>query len=288
MKSKSIIKCIGILLFSMILLGGVNIDANASNPKKNKIKKFGVITKRIGGKWLTDNPKEGLKYISDLGYREIEGIGNWKMSDEELKAYLKKLKLQPIAAGTSPGALRADNTERLMKDINFCKKWGMKYIVCYGPDKKMKTLDDWRTLAHDMNKGGKVCKENGLQLLYHNHSGEFTPVEGEIPFDVMMSIFDPKYVNIELDLYWVKKANQDPCDYMKKYPGRFPVLHVKDMDKTPKRHFEDLGEGIIDFPEIFALSKIAGVKHYIVENDEPKDSAVSLERGATYLKNVRY
>lgn len=289
MKRRAFIKQIGLFAIGTSVLSMSSISVlHAETLKADKLKRFGVITKRIGGKWLQDNPKEGLRYISELGYRELEGIGDWGMSFEELKPFLAELKLKPIAAGTSMGALRADDTINLMKDISFCKKWGMKFIVCYGPDKKMKTIDDWRALAADLNKGGKVCKKNGLSLLYHNHAGEFTPINGEIPFDAMMEILDPKLVNMELDLFWVQKAFINPCDVISKYPGRFPIFHVKDMDKTEKRSFEDVGEGILDFPAIFALGKKAGVIHYIVENDQPKDSKTSLERAARYLKQVEF
>ncbi|MDR2499007.1 MAG: sugar phosphate isomerase/epimerase, partial [Tannerellaceae bacterium] len=125
-------------------------------------------------------------------------------------------------------------------------------------------------------------------LIYHNHDIEFKSTEGQLPFDVLLPALDPEYVNIELDLYWIAKGNSSAEEYIQKYPGRYPVFHVKDMDRTTDRSFACVGDGIINFPSIFKLNSVAGVKHFIVEHDRPANPEDCVKRSAEYLKNLRF
>jgi sugar phosphate isomerase/epimerase len=95
-------------------------------------------------------------------------------------------------------------------------------------------------------------------------------------------------VNIEFDLYWITKGGQSAAEYIRKYPGWFPVFHVKDMDRTSEKGFACVGDGQIDFPEIFKLHKIAGVKHYIVEHDNPANPKECIISSARYLSALRF
>jgi len=256
---------------------------------KGKLPSFGIITGNTGGDWVKNNPKEALREIARLGYKELEFGDDFGMTIPELKKYLKSIGLKALIGPTSMQAM--DDTELLKKDIEHCQSLGKKYIVNYWPwtdDGRNKKLDDWKRVAEKLNKGGEICKKNGLRLLHHNHDIEFKLTEGKIPFDTLMDNLDKNYVNIELDLYWITKGDRSAIKYIRKYPGRFPVFHVKDMDHTNEKDFACLGKGRIDFPEIFKLHKTAGVKHYIVEHDHPVDPKDCITIAARYLSELRF
>ncbi len=286
MKRRDFMKTAGIL--SGLCLAPSFLSSSCKQ-SSNTLPSFGVITGNTGGKWLENDPRKALTEIASMGYKDLEFGGTFGMDTTSFKAFLKDLKLNPLLGPTSMAAM--NNTEQLMKDILACHELEKKYIVCYWPwtdDGQNKKADDWKQVADNLNKGGAICKREGLKLLYHNHDLEFYPTEGEMPFDILMSNLDPDCVDIELDLYWITKGNQSAIEYIKKYPGRYPVFHVKDMDKTPDRSFECVGEGIIDFPSIFKLNDIAGAKHFIVEHDKPSDPEQCIRTAADYLLNVKF
>ena len=116
------------------------------------------------------------------------------------------------------------------------------YLICsYLFPQERKSLDDYKRYVEVFNRAGEVCRKAGIQFGYHNHDFEFVPMEGKVPFDLLLEKTDPKMVKIELDLYWIAKAKQDPLKYFAAHPGRFPLFHVKDMDNTPKRFFTEVG-----------------------------------------------
>lgn len=283
MKRRTFIKTTGMALATMSVPGILHACKT-----ENKLPSFGIITGNTGGDWVKNNPVEALREIAALGYRELEFGDTYGMETSELKALLKEIRLTPLIGSTSMQAM--NDTDQLKKDIEACKEFDKQYIVCYWPwtdDGQNKKLDDWKRVAENLNKGGEICRQNEIQLLFHNHDIEFRPTEGQIPFDTLMANLD-KHVAIELDLYWVTKGQQSPVEYIKKYPGRYPVFHVKDMDRTEEKSFACLGEGQIDFPEIFRNNQTAGVKHYIVEHDKPSDPKACITTAARYLSEVRF
>ncbi|MDR2036322.1 MAG: sugar phosphate isomerase/epimerase [Bacteroidales bacterium] len=267
----------------------VSLPEMLSAQGKGKLPSFGLITGNTGGDWIKNHSKEALEEIARLGFKDPEFGGYFGMDVTGLKKILKQTGLRALIGPTSMHAM--GNTEQLRKDIADCQELGKKFIVCYWPwtdDGRNKTLDDWKNVADQLNKGGEVCKKEGLRLLYHNHDIEFRPVQGEIPFDTLLPNLDPKLVNIELDLYWIVKGGQSAVDYIRKYPGRYPVFHVKDMDKTDNMGFACVGDGRIDFPEIFRHNKIAGAKHFIVEHDHPENPEMCIRTAANYLSNLKF
>jgi sugar phosphate isomerase/epimerase len=144
---------------------------------------------------------------------------------------------------------------------------GQKYMVCayLFPDERK--MDDYKRHIDLFNKSAETCKAAGIQFAYHNHDFEFKEMDGKLPYDMILSGTDPKLVKMELDLYWASYAGQDPVALFKKHPGRFPLWHVKDMAKTEKREFSEVGEGSINFQRIFDAKKTAGLTHYFVEQD---------------------
>ena len=113
-------------------------------------------------------------------------------------------------------------------------------------------------------------------------------MDNGLPFDYLMNNTDKNLVFCELDLYWVRKGGADPLEVMKKYSGRFPVLHVKDMVPGDLQDFECPGSGILDFLSLFKEADKHGIKHYIVERDNVPDGLACLKSSGNYLKNLTF
>ncbi len=148
------------------------------------------------------------------------------------------------------------------------------------------SLDGYRSMADRFNRVAERAKAAGLTFGYHNHDFEFEPLEGRMPWDVLLEETDPALVKLELDLYWITKAGGDPFKYLTEHPGRFPLVHVKDM--ATDGSMVDVGAGTIDFAALFARSGQAGIKHYFVEHDNPGEPFQSLAASYRYLRNLEF
>ncbi len=287
MKRRDFFRTLGAATVSVAFCNGMS----AAEISGKKLPSIGLIPSNTAGEWFKQYPKAALEKIAGLGYKELEfggdlGLG---MDAAGVNKYLKSLGLRPIIGPTSMAAMT--DMVRLQADIKACRELGQKYIVCYWPwtaDGQGRKLDDWKWAAENLNKGGAVCKKEGLSLLYHNHDIEFRITEGQIPFDTLMKYLDPALVNIELDLYWITKGGQSAVEYIRKYPGRYPAFHIKDMNNLTDKDFACVGSGCIDFAGIFKLNKTAGVKHFIVEHDQPENPEECVTSSAKYLLSLSF
>ena len=242
--------------------------------------KFGGMTLYTVRDDMKKDPKGVLKTVSDIGYKNIEATdyANRKfygMAPVEFKDYLKSLGLNPLS--THQGGANYDNIDNTIADV---KAAGFKYLVIPVPPmghfkynaatKRLGMDPDLDFVVNFLNTAGKKCQAAGLQLLYHNHDFEFKKdTNGIVPIEYFLTKCDPQYVNFQMDLYWVTKAGADPIAYFEKYPGRFKIWHVKDMDKEGR--FAPVGTGTIDFAKILAKKDVSGMKYYIVEQDNTFD-----------------
>jgi len=143
---------------------------------------------------------------------------------------------------------------------------GTRYIVCpVLRSGKSDSIDGYLEEAEAMNKLGKRFKERGLQFLYHHHAYEFKDLNGRVGLDILFENTDPDYVKFQLDTFWIKYGGQEPVDYIKKFAGRCPVIHLRDI--TDDRQSVLVGEGILDFNEIIKTAIECGVKDFLVEQD---------------------
>ncbi len=252
---------------------------------KNKLKNFGFIS-GIAGEAMKADWKSTLKKAAEFGFTEIEGGSNHAASSMEFLNYCKEVGIKPIA-GALDFKTKSEDLNKVFDNLNELK---LKYAVVYwpwlggGPFK----LDDCKKSCEILNELGAKTKANGLQLLWHNHDKEFHAMEEGLPFDYIMNHTDPKTVQCEMDIYWVKKGGGDPLEVLKKYAGRIPVLHVKDMAEGAAQDFICPGRGIIDFKPIFAEAKKQGIEHYFVERDNEPDGIGCLKSSGEFLKNIRF
>jgi sugar phosphate isomerase/epimerase len=201
-----------------------------------------------------------------------------------VKAVLERNHLSAPAAHI--GALEPD---KLPAALDAARAIGHEYVVIpWIPVESRKTLDDWKRVAESFNKAGQQAQAAGLQLAYHNHDFEFAKVDGRIPYDVLLEATDPKLVQLEIDLYWITKGGQDPLSYFARWPGRIPLVHVKDSMGPPDNKMADVGAGTIDWKRIFAREDQAGIKHFFVEHDQPADPFASIKASCAYLKKLEF
>lgn len=227
-----------------------------------------------------------LAKVAEIGFKEVEFAGFPQGTAASLRAMLDRLGITAPSNHVPLQALRAD-WERTLDDA---AALGQRYIVvAFIAAEERRTLDDWKRIAALFNKAGEASRARKIQFAYHNHDFEFVPIDGKIGYDVLLADTDRQLVQFEMDLYWITKGGKDPLEYFARWPGRFPLLHVKDMAPAPGRGFADVGKGTIDFKRIFRRAGQAGVKHYFYEQDvtpgSPFDSAkVSYD----YLRALRF
>ena len=166
---------------------------------------------------------------------------------------------------------------------------GHQYLVNpYIDDDVRKGPDGWKHAAETFNRAGEACQKAGIQFAYHNHWFEFTPVNGKLPYDVLLEECDPKLVKMEMDLCWIMVGGQDPLKYFKRYPGRFPLVHVKDSMGGPEHKMVDVGQGKIEWKRIFAKRAQAGIQHFFVEHDQPPQPFDDIVVSYKYLSQLEF
>lgn len=225
---------------------------------------------------MAANPKATLQKVADAGYAYVEAANYaegkfYGMTPTEFKSYLESLGLKAVSAHM--GMVNMENADQLIADV---KEAGIEYFVIPVPPMGMFTFDPatrsmgMKGTADDlvsvMNTLGEKCYNAGLKLLYHNHDFEFKPMaDGKVIEDILLEKCDPRFVNFQMDLFWVTKAEVDPLTYFEKYPGRFKAWHVKDMNA--EGNFAPVSTGTIDFKRILDQKGQSGMEVYFVEQD---------------------
>jgi len=224
-----------------------------------------------------------LGAVADIGFHQVEFFDYFGREPQQIRDILDRLGLETPAAHFPWQAFKEDPDAV----IETAQAVGHRYVLlAWLPPEDRSSIAQYQDLAALCNEVGKACKSAGLQFAYHNHDFEFQPIDGQVPFDVLLNETDPDIVEFEIDLYWIIKGGCDPLDYFQAHPGRFTLCHVKDMAEGER--MADVGSGQIDFAAIFAKSQQAGLKYYFVEHDEPPDPLASIESSFTHLKTLRY
>ena len=268
MKMKSIVAICALMAMSLF-------SFKASDKEVQSDKRFGGLALYTVRDAMKD-ARATLEKVAQAGYVNVESAGYnngkfYNLSPEDFKSLLDEMKLTPISA--HQGTVTFENIDQQIADL---KTAGFKYFVVPVPPmglfmydaaaKKLGMKGGAKNLAEILDKLGEKCAAAGLQLLYHNHDFEFQKdAEGNVVIDYLLEHCNPKYVNFQMDLYWVTKAGADPVDYFKRYPGRFKIWHVKDMDDQGR--FAPVGNGKIDFKRILDNKKLSGMQYYFVEQD---------------------
>ena len=242
--------------------------------------------------YIDKDPKSVLAKVAKAGYQEVETYGYspekhfWGLKPTEFKAVLAANGLTTPSGHYDLGSYLRDGDEALLNTtIEAAKACGQQYLIVPYLDEKLRaTPADFQAIATKLNKAGARCKSAGLRLGYHNHDFEFKAIGGTTLYDVMLKETDPALVDFEMDIYWVVRAGLDPVKMIQEHPKRFPLWHVKDMDKAKPDLNTEVGSGSIDFAKIFALSATAGLTHLFMEQENfSMDAYQSITQSATYL-----
>lgn len=226
-----------------------------------------------------------LEKIARIGYLHLEAAGYnngrfYGLSPREFSYFVEDLGMKLISSHTS---FNADNIDKITEDH---LKAGIAYIVYpWLPEEKRGSIDHYKWLAEDLNNSGRITAQSGVKTAYHNHQFEFDGIDGELGYDILLENTDPELVSMELDLFWTVYAGYDPIDYFRKYPGRFQLWHIKDMDNMIDKQFTEVGTGIIDFKNIFREKTSAGMKYFFVEQD--RCSLPEMESIAISFRNLQ-
>ena len=239
-----------------------------------------------------------LAKVAAIGYKEVEFAGYFDHSPKDVRAAVDRRGLTAPSAHIDYKSLG----EKFPEVIEAAKVVGHEYLVNPWIEEEIrKQPDGWKHAAETFNRAGEACKKAGIQFAYHNHWFEFLPVNGKLPYDLLLTECDPNLVKMELDLCWITVGGQDPLKYFDRYPGRFPLVHVKDVKRVPPvtaggaqdfgssmKDMTEVGSGIIDWKKIFAQSDKASIKHYFVEHDNPKKPLESIKKSYDYLASLRF
>ena len=257
---------------------------------------------------LAENPAKTLKAIASLGYKQVELMDI--ASARNLMPIIKDLGLMVRSSFflwthitdrwdlaekfDLPKQPDGYDFNRILDDA---AEFGLKHLV-FGymlPDERS-TMDNIKIITEKLNQSGEICKKRGIQLCYHNHSFEFGPMEGTVPYEYMIENFDRELVKFELDVFWASVGGYDPIKLMDRLGGRISQLHLKDKLKgtpvifaeqeVPEEAFKELGNGVIEMETIIRKAETIGVQECHIEQDHSPDPIGSITQSISYLKNM--
>lgn len=219
-----------------------------------------------------------LARLAAIGFREVEFAGYHGKRPAEVRDALSRHHLDAPASHVALEELETGWDAAAAAATEVGHRW---LVVAWIDAARRKTLDDYKRVGEVFTRIGTQARAAGLRFAYHNHAFEFAPLEGRVPYDVLLESTDPAVVEFELDLYWITDGGSDPLAYFARWPGRFPLVHVK--DKAADGTMADVGAGRIDWKAILHQRKEAGIRHYFVEHDDPPDPFASVAASYAYL-----
>jgi len=233
-----------------------------------------------------------LDSIKALGITEIEGPNPKNMAPEEFKKLANERGISIPSIGVDYGLLKED----AYQVISLAKLFGATFVmVAWIPHGKTFTIDDAKKAVDDFNREGKILKDNGITLCYHDHGYEFGPYGDGTLLDYIIQNTNPEYVSFEMDIMWTFHGGGDPAKLLYKYKDRWKMLHLKDIRKgiandltggTSTNNDVALGTGQLDIPGILKAAKAIGIQHYFIEDESPNHAA-QIPVTLAYIKSLK-
>jgi sugar phosphate isomerase/epimerase len=261
---------------------GIAVSGCSAASAGRKLDRIGLQLYTVRSR-MGDSVERTLERVAQVGYDEVEFAGYFGRSPEQIRSALDE-----VGLAAPSGHLALEELEDDWEaSVDRAGTIGHEYLVVasIAPEHRT-TLDDYRRMADRFNRVGERAIAAGLTFAYHNHAFEFEPVEGQVPWDVLLAATDPALVKLELDLYWITVAGGDAAATLQAHPGRIHLVHVKDM--AADRSMAAVGTGTIDFAALFALGEQAGIRHYFVEHDNPNDPFASIAASQDYLRGLTF
>ncbi len=234
-----------------------------------------------------------LKYIRESGYTDVETAGFYGMSPADFKKELDKAGLKCTGMHSGDDNRFRDKLDEILTEAKVFKP---AYVTSpWVQEQRRKDAEGCERIAAEFNEWGKKIQAAGFRFAFHNHDAEFEPIGDTTAQDIFIQETDPALVDFQLDLFFVQKVGLSPADYLRKYAGRFKLVHMKDIAKSTPTGFEEageeaivpLGEGQIDWPQTLAACADTGVKYYYVE-DESENAMEGIRKSYQYLKQVKF
>lgn len=250
-----------------------------------RVKNVGIQLYTVRKEMLAD-AKGTLEQLAKIGYKELESArsdkGNfYGLAPKEIKKIAGDLGMT-----VRSGHVHID--DNWQQSIDLAAEAGQTYLVCSSLPSEGQTVANYQRCADTFSKAAEQCKKSNLIFGYHNHEYEFEKADGQVLYDILLDRTDPKLVTMEMDLGWVIVTGNDPLAYFKKYPGRFPLWHLKDMDKVKKESTE-FGKGQVNVKQMLQNMDKSGVKYFFVEQEEyPKTALDSAKYDFDYLAKLDY
>jgi sugar phosphate isomerase/epimerase len=234
-----------------------------------------------------------LARVKAMGITEVETAGRYGLSPEKFRKLAEASGLRIVSTGTEFRYLESDP-----QAVADTAKWlGARYVVTFWIPHEGDTLTagDTDRAIRVFNRAGRVMKENGLTFCYHPHGYEFQPDgSGGTLFDRLLTRTDTSLVSYEMDVFWIRQPGQDPVEILRKYPGRFKLMHLKDrLPGTPDSqdgHADVesnvvLGTGDVGIAEIMTVARGLGVRHFFIE-DESSRAEQQIPESLKFLKST--
>jgi len=251
----------------------------------DRIDRVGIQLYTVRGA-MEKNVESTLARVAKIGYREVEFAGYFGRTPAQIRAALDANGLEAPSAHIAIADVRSPDWTRTLEGA---RTMGHRYLIVAWLDQNDRvSRDSYRAIADALLAGGAKAAEFGITLGYHNHNFEFTPLDGKTGLEVMLDRTAGSTVVFEMDLYWIISAGQDPVAWFERFPGRFPLVHVKDSAGPPKYEMRDVGAGTIDWKRILSHHAQAGIKYYFVEHDDPPDPFASAAASYAYLERLTF
>lgn len=245
---------------------------------------------------FTRNVPQTIGTVKGFGIQEVELAGNNNLKNPAYRQMLEQAGLKPIA-GHFPMERITGDTESVAKE---CQDLGIRYVgAAWIKGKGEFDIEAAHKAAADFNKAGKALAAHGIKVFYHCHGYEFKHrnSSGLKAMDILIRETDSRYVAFEMDILWVQYPGEDPAAWLAKYPGRWELMHLKDLKKGVPTGFHNggtdpnndvaLGTGQMDWAKILNAAQKAGVKHYFIE-DESASSVEQIPQSLKFLESVRW
>lgn len=272
-----------------IKVAGIMAAGSIFYPKKaasvsRKVNDVGLQLYTVRKEMLADATGT-LKKLAKIGYKELESARSEKGNYYGLTAREIKKITKDLGMKIRSGHVHIDDTWQ--QSIDLAVEAGQDYLICSSLPSPGQTVENYQRVADTFSKAAEECKKAGLIFGYHNHEYEFEKVDGKVLYDILLERTDAKLVTMELDLGWVVVTGNDPVSYFEKYPGRFPLWHLKDMDPVKKESTE-FGKGQINIKAMLQNAGKSGMKYFFVEQEEYSNTPFeSIQYNYDYLKRLK-
>ena len=272
---REFLKASGNIALGTFLLPQINETA--------RIKNVGIQLYSVRKEMLADAAGT-LKRLAKIGYKELESArsekGNYYgLQPKEIRKITKDLGMT-----LRSGHVHID--ENWQRSIDQAVEASQDYLICSSLPSQGQTVENYQRVADTFTRAAQDCKKANLVFGYHNHEYEFEKVNGQVLYNILLDKTDPKLVKMELDLGWVIVTGNDPITYFEKYPGRFPLWHLKDMN-VAKQESTEFGKGGVNISRMLQNAKRSGMKHFFVEQEEYSSTAFeSMQHNYNYLMKL--